>query len=109
LGAVMHVDQIVKRIESMISQLEGLRFTKKVLNAAQLQGHIEEALEVGGLSWTETWRKRVDTALRDVNVDEPKPRLVDDSGLAALMDKNPGIAPVTPSPNSGAGLKPPQI
>ena len=98
MGQVMHIDQIVKRIESLIVQVEGLRFTKKVLMAAKLHGHIEEALEIGGVSWTETWRKRVDRALADVNIDEPKAKLVDDSGLVGL-----GVVPVTP------GMKPPQL
>jgi hypothetical protein len=95
----MHVDQIVKRVEALISQLENLRFSKKILLAAKFQGHIEEAVEVGGLIFTETWRKRTDLALANVGIDEPQAKLVDDSGLSAL-----GAIPVTQN-----SIKPPQL
>jgi len=108
----MHVDQIVKRVEQIIGQLESLRFTRKVLLAAKFQGHIEEAIEIGGLQWTETWKKRVEGAMQNVNIDEPKPKTVDESGLAGL-----GIVPVTnvggatqmPGAPSSGSPKPPQI
>jgi hypothetical protein len=100
MGQVMHIDQIVKRVETLIGQLENLRFSKKVMLAAKLQGHIEEAVEVGGLIFTETWTKRINGALANVGIDEPKSRLVDDSGLAAL-----GAIPVSAQSN----ITPPQL
>src|SRR3990172_1600115 len=91
MGQPLHVNMIEKRIESHLRQLEQMAYTKDRDRLMKLSGHIEEALECGGLTWTAIWSKRLHDAAVNVMADPPKQA---DTGLGILADiKLPPIAP----------------
>lgn len=73
---MLRPSDIMTRVQSHMSQLETLKYTKQLRLADKLVGHIEEALKIGQLP-------------------HPNPARMKEA-MAAIMADPPGAAPVDP-------------
>jgi hypothetical protein len=88
MGQVMDVSQIEKRVMQHIVQLESLAFSKNYNLMIKLNGHIEESVQVGGLT-SGPYVKRISEANSRIMANREETPKVDLGGLAGLNVPEP--------------------
>lgn len=72
MSQMMQIDQVCKLIDRYVEQLKGLAYSKNAAMATRLQGAIDGAILIAGVS-ADRWAREVTIALNDVMANRPEP------------------------------------